>query len=397
MTPTQWSRRRFIQRSLAVTAGAPLALAGNQIGALAQPQAGSALQASLPSSRSRAVVGVVPCRSYGPEVRGALRRCFDLLGGIGSLVKEKTVTVKLNLTGTDFSAFLGRPVGETFMTHYATAAALGSLLFEAGARRVRYVESTVSRADLAASLALADWDLKALEALGNVEFENTRNLGHSKRYCHLRVPGGGYLFSALDLNQAYGETDVMISLAKLKQHVTAGVTLTMKNLFGITPNALYGDEAGREDAVAGREVLHNPRSHAGIKLPGLKEGVVSTDPTWRVPRIIVDICAARPIDLAIIDGITAMSGGEGPWCGDANSLKPTSPGVLVAGLNAVSTDAVGTAIMGFDNPLARRGTRPFDICDNHLALAEQVGLGTADLSRIEIRGLGLDVARCPYR
>src|SRR5438045_5928200 len=104
----------------------------------------------------------------------------------------------------------------------------------------------------------------------------------------------------------------MVSLAKLKQHITAGVTLSMKNLFGLTPNSLYGDQAGNEDATAGRGPLHNPTGTA--QLPGLKPDITSTDPTWRVPRIIADICAARPIHLSIIDGITSMSGGEGPWC-----------------------------------------------------------------------------------
>jgi len=67
-----------------------------------------------------------------------------------------------------------------------------------------------------------------------------------------------------------------------------------------------------------------------------------------VPRIVVDVCAARPIHLAIIDGITSMSGGEGPWCKDAAEIKFTQPGVLIAGLNPVSTDVVATAVMGYD-------------------------------------------------
>ena len=111
-------------------------------------------------------MAIVACRSYGPEVGTALEKCFDSLGGIGSLVKNKTVTVKLNLTGTNFTPFLRRPVGETFMTHYATALALASALFAAGAKRVRFVESTQSRAELASTLSLADWDVRALEALG---------------------------------------------------------------------------------------------------------------------------------------------------------------------------------------------------------------------------------------
>jgi len=325
-----------------------------------------------------------------------MAKCFDLLGGIGPLVRNKTVTVKLNLTGTNFAQYLGRPVGETYMTHYATALALGSLLFAAGARRVRYVESNQSKAELPATLALADWDVKALEALGRVEFENTRNLGKSKTYAHLPVPTGGYMFSALDLNQAYADTDVMISLAKLKNHITAGVTLSMKNLFGLTPNSLYGDQAGDEDATAGRGPLHNPTGFEKIRLPGLKAGITSTDPTWRVPRIVVDICAARPIHLAIVDGITAMNGGEGPWCSDAATIKFTQPGVLIAGLNPVATDAVATAVMGYENPRTTRGTKPFGFCDNHLLMAEQAGLGTADLARIDVRGEPIAQVRYPY-
>jgi uncharacterized protein (DUF362 family) len=308
--------------------------------------------------------------------------------------------VKLNLTGTSFLPALGRPVGETFMTHQATVAALVALVCDAGARRVRLVESTNSRATLEQTLDLADWDVKALMALGKVEFENTRNLGRGKQYATLKAPNG-YLFSSFDLNQAYADTDVFISLAKLKNHLAAGVTLSMKNLFGITPNALYGDEAGNEDAVAGRGRLHGPGflhvpgDAAKITLPGLKAKYADLprDHGYRVPHTVADLCAARPVDLAIIDGITSVAGGEGPWCG---SLRLTKPGVLVVGLNPVATDAVGTVVMGYENPRATKGTPPFKDCDNHLLLAEKAGLGPADLKQIEIVGQPLDKSICAY-
>ncbi len=384
------SRRDFLHRTISLAAGAPLALKFGQL-SLAGAETASAANA-------RSTVAIVPCKTYGPEVRPALDKCFDLLGGIGSLVKNKTVTVKLNLTGTNFQPYMGRPVGETYMTHYDTAFALAASLFAAGAKRVRFVESTQSTAALESSLDLADWDVKALSALGKVEFENTRNLGAGKSYSHLRVPGGGYMFSTLNLNHSYEDTDVMVSLCKLKNHITAGVTLSMKNLFGLTPNSLYGSKAGSEDATEGRGPLHNPMGLEKIKLPGLKDGIASVEPTWRVPRIIADICAARPIHLAIIDGITSMKGGEGPWCDDENKtrIKVTTPGVLIAGLNPVSTDAVGTAVMGYENPRAAKGVKPFDFCDNHILLAEQAGLGTADLSRIDVRGTPIEKARYPY-
>jgi hypothetical protein len=44
--------------------------------------------------------------------------------------------------------------------------------------------------------------------------------------------------------------------------------------------------------------------------------------------------------------------------------------------------------MGFD-PRAPRGTAPFRDCDNTLLLAESMGLGSADLAGIEVRGLKL--------
>lgn len=101
-----------------------------------------------------------------------------------------------------------------------------------------------------------------------------------------------------------------------------------------------------------------------------------------MPRIVVDLIAARPVDLQIVDGIKSLSGGEGPW---APGIAPVQPGLLIAGTNPVATDAVCMSVMGLD-PMADRGTHPFETSDNMLRLAEQAGLGTRDLSRIEVLG-----------
>ena len=82
-----------------------------------------------------------------------------------------------------------------------------------------------------------------------------------------------------------------------------------------------------------------------------------------------------------------MAGGEGPWTGPG--LKVVSPGVLVAGTNCVTTDAVAMAVMGYD-PMADRGTPPFEKCDSTLRLAEELGVGTRDLKRIEVVGTPVD-------
>ena len=91
--------------------------------------------------------------------------------------------------------------------------------------------------------------------------------------------------------------------------------------------------------------------------------------------------AARTVHLAIIDGIEAQTGGEGI----GRNTRHVTPHVLVAGTNTVCVDAVGAAVMGFD-PMADRGTAPFETCDSTLRLAEELGVGTRDLQRIEVVG-----------
>jgi uncharacterized protein (DUF362 family) len=343
-------------------------------------------------------VAVVRCLGYGREVHEALRRGLDLLGGVCHLVRGRTVAVKLNLTGGADKMILGRPRGETYQTHEATVLALASLLLDAGARRVRLLESTPLPVPLEETLSLLGWDVAGLHALGCVEFEDTRNLGSGSRYARLSVPGGGRMFSHFEVNHSYHDADVMVSLCKLKNHGTAGVTLSMKNMFGITPTSIYASDAGNERATGVRRPLHGgPQLGEGIgRLPGILDEV-SQAPTQRVPRIVCDLVAARPVDLAIIDGITAIAGGEGPWSVGVGRLTLTSPGVLVVGLNPVSTDAVGTLVMGYPDPRAPRGVPPFESCDNTLALAHDAGLGVADPAGIEMLGVSVASVVFPYR
>jgi len=383
------SRRGFLRLGLGLAAGAPLALSS---GCGTQEQS-----PTPPPPRADAKVAIVRCTTYVvQDVQNALSQAFTLLGGIGGLVNGKIVTVKVNLTcdGT-YRDLFGRPAGESYITHGATAIGLASLLLSSGAQKVRFVDSVPFRTTLDQVLTLAGWDVPTLLALGNIEVENTRNLGNGSQYATMTVSGGGYLFSYFQLNHSYHDTDVFMSLAKLKQHLTAGVTLSMKNVFGATPNSLYGADAGTEDAIGWRGPLHGNGTPdwGGINPPGAKTSTPPVDAGSRIPRIVADVNAARPIHIGIIDGITAMSGGEGPW---APNAAPTSPGIMIVGLNAISTDAVAVAVMGYSNPRATRGTPPFASCDNHLLLAEQNGIGSADLSQIEVRGLTIQQALYPY-
>jgi uncharacterized protein (DUF362 family) len=339
-------------------------------------------------------VALTGARAYGGEAAAALRQALDLLGGVGSLVRGKTVAVKVNLTGWPFRSLFGRSPGETYVTHGDTALALAQVLSENGARRIRFLESQGVALPLGDVLAAAGWDVRALQAVAGVEFENTRNLGTHPSYARLAVPDGGRLFSHLEVNRSYADTDVLVSLCKMKEHATAaGITLSMKNLFGITPNSLYGAGTPGEDNLGYRGPIHGKAEGWTQPLPGEKPGFENQVVGVRVPRAIVDECLARPVHLAIVDGITTIRGGEGWWNA---GIAPIAPGVIAAGFSPLSTDAVSAAVMGFD-PRAAHFTAPFETRENHLLLAEQAGLGTADLARIEVRGLKVADVRTPFR
>ncbi len=96
----------------------------------------------------------------------------------------------------------------------------------------------------------------------------------------------------------------------MKTHHWAGVTLSMKNLFGVLPGICYGWP---------KNVLH----HCGIT------------------QSILDINATVQPQLAIVDGIVGMEG-DGPIMG-----TPCQPELLVMGTNFTAVDATAARLMGF--------------------------------------------------
>ena len=359
-----------------------------------------ATNAKAASNAPTAPVSIAKCASYNEDVTATLATMFDQIGGLERLVRGKTVTVKLNLTGSPGLRLKGRPLGVTHYTHPKLVGATAYLMGRAGAKRIRFVESGWALSGpLEDYLLDSGWNVRALAgAAPGVEFENTNNLGKGKRYSRLKVPGSPYIYPAFDLNHAFEDSDVFVSMAKLKNHETCGVTLSLKNCFGNTPASIYGDSAGvdepNEKPINGRGTV----CHAGERQPSRSAPPeihfgVNHDPGYRVPHIVADIVAARPVDLAIIDGIESIAGGEGPWI-RSKPLRLVQPGVLIAGTNPVTTDAVATAVMGY-NPRAERGTAPFQTCDNTLLLAERHGIGTTDLKRIEV--VGVPIAQALYK
>lgn len=352
-----------------------------------------ALSASARRAAPAAAVALARCEDYEllPLV-GRLGGLVDRIGGLRRLVSGKTVVVKLNLTGSPGGGTLGLPASRTYHVHPHVGMALAVLLDRAGAKRIRFVEGTYSRQPFETTLAAYGWDLPFLKALRpRVEFEDTRNLGSSASYAEVKVPGGGDLYPRYLLNRSYVDCDVYVSLAKLKNHQTAGVTLSMKNNFGITPTALYAQAEHNENSTSARvAVFHEGRVAPAKGVPQELHPDGPRVPSFRVPRHTVDAVGIRPIDLAIIDGVETVSGGEGPWF----PLTAQKANLLIAGRNPVCTDAIATVCMGYD-PMGARETGPYP-GDNHLAMAAARGIGTNDPKRIEVVGLTLAEARHPF-
>src|SRR5438445_1278138 len=122
-----------------------------------------------------APVSIAKCPSYDADVSATLAAMFDQLGGLERIVRNKTVTIKLNLTGSPGLRFKGRPLGVTHYTHPKLVGAAAHLMGRAGARRIRFVESGWALSGpLEDYLLDSGWNVRALAAAApGVEVENT--------------------------------------------------------------------------------------------------------------------------------------------------------------------------------------------------------------------------------
>ena len=386
--PTGLNRRQFLSTSVG-TAGLLMS------GGLATAADTIAQPADRAKDAPTSPVSIQRCESYEPQlVRARLNTAIDHIGGLGKLVANKTVTIKINVTGGPGN-LAGLPGYRTYHIHPNVLAALCAAIADAGAKQIVVVESQYSQKSPEEVLGAGGWDINAIKAAGQhkVIFEDTRNRGQWKDYSKLVVPWGGFLFPAFLVNQRYEKTDVFISLSKMKDHLSSGITLSIKNLFGITPTSLYANDAVNENTTSYRgDILHNGKRPVPDGVPA-ELAVKPGENTWkyRVPRITADLLGCRPVDLAVIDGIETNRGGEGPW---AKGVEPIAPKLLFVGRNAVCTDAIGTALMGYD-PMAPHFQFPYP-GENHLQLLHEAGIGVIDPKRIETLGLPLDQAIFPF-
>ena len=114
---------------------------------------------------------------------------------------------------------------------------------------------------------------------------------------------------ALWLPQSVVGADIVVSMPKVKTHHWAGVTLSMKNMFGVVPGAVYGWP---------KNVLH-----------------------WHgIERSILDICSTMRPHFVIADGIVAMEG-NGPLHGTGRALNK-----IVLSDDPVAADFTCARLMG---------------------------------------------------
>ena len=144
------------------------------------------------------------------------------------------------------------------------------------------------------------------------------------------------------------QCDRLISVAPLKTHAMTGVSLSMKNYFGIGPGAKYGFP---------KDGLHKLGDSA---------------------EVLVDLFSFHPADYALVGGSWGIEG-DGPHAPGARSVHHN---VIIGGANAVAVDAVAAAVMGF---------KPAEL--PYLAMAEKRGFGAADPDVVWTRGNEIEEAR----
>jgi uncharacterized protein (DUF362 family) len=146
------------------------------------------------------------------------------------------------------------------------------------------------------------------------------------------------------------EYDTVVSLAQLKVHATATVTLTMKNIAMSYPAADY---------------YGHPRSKQEHRHQFFDD----------MHSFIVAMCQRFPIHLGIIVGHPAMVG-IGPIGGHT-----AETGLTIASTDAIAADTVGAKLLGFSDQAVR-----------HLWEAGKIGLGETNIKNMTFPALDIEKA-----
>ena len=240
-------------------------------------------------------VSRVVIRSVASYEQDLLALIYETLCEFDLPLRGKKVLLKPNLVGPD-------PLGVT-NTHPAVIAASRESLLRLGAEQVLIGEGPALDRDTEAileSIGLRHYAGPLAGVFVDLNVDDVERVLLKTTASRLKE---------LYLPKTVLGADFVISMPKLKTHHWAGVTLSLKNMFGIVPGSCYGWP---------KNVLH----WAGID------------------SAILDINAAVRPDFAIVDGIVGMEG-NGPIQGE-----PKNSGVLILGDDPVAVDATCCRVMG---------------------------------------------------
>jgi len=247
---------------------------------------------SVSFARAASRVAIRRAENYQADLSGLL---FETLRELDPPVRGKTVLLKPNFVGLDALGVIN--------THPAVVGAAREAFLRLGARSVMVGDGPALERDSEAiveTLRLRDHiGGKLTETFIDLNVDDVRRVPLRTRASALKE---------LYLPETVLRADFVVSMPKLKTHHWAGVTLSLKNMFGIVPGNCYGWP---------KNILH----WAGIT------------------RALLDINSTVRPDFAIVDGIVGMEG-NGPIQG-----TPKRCGVLVAGDDAVAVDATCARIM----------------------------------------------------
>jgi uncharacterized protein (DUF362 family) len=289
-----------------------------------------------PSPKNRSEVAIIRCTHY-TQAEDSIREAVHLLGGVDRFCKPKDVVIiKPNLV---FAA--PWEVAET--THPNIVAAVVKILKEAGAV-VKILERPAFNAS-SVSVYKSTGIAEAAKAAGVDELLEWEK----EEYIETEVPNPRS-FASVKIPKSILDADAFVDIPKLKNNYVLGsgaLTLSLKSKLGLIP---------QED----REPIHRTPIDMAAGCVDIAKAIRNKD------------------RLTVVDGVYAMEGAThyGTVC---------KPGIVVASPDPVAVEAVCHAVVGY-HPLESPAVQ----------LAMKDGLGTGDLTEIEILGERLKDVHFPF-
>jgi uncharacterized protein (DUF362 family)/Pyruvate/2-oxoacid:ferredoxin oxidoreductase delta subunit len=273
-------------------------------------------------------VSLSRCPSYDPNaIAQSVNAALSPLGGMAAFVAPgQRVLLKVNL--------LSRATPERAVTtHPEIVRALIHEVRSAGGV-VTVGDSPGGRNSLQAIRKL--WDETGIARV--CAEEDTPLVLFDDDYVSAPSPGGK-LYTSFTIGRAVAETDVLISVPKLKTHGLMMLTGAVKNLFGCIPG------------------LEKAQFH--VKVPARED----------FADMLLDLMLACKPRLVVMDAVVGMEG-AGPAGGD-----PRHIGAILASADSVAVDIIAAGIAGL---------APHEVYTN--LMAARRGLGASSAAEVETVG-----------